>query len=398
MKKYYFLIIVALILSLVLTGCSLLSNISQVPATEQNGITYLTKSFPNLVGLWHFDEGSGPTAGDSSVNANDGNVYGAIWEVDGKFGTALSLNGVISEYVDFGAEVDNSISKGITLEAWIKCSYTNTYDGGIISNDLTWISKKGYDFFIENGKLGIDIGNGTKVGRVLYTMPTPNPADPVWHHVAATWNGINVRLYVDGAEVGTAASLDGTYSDPGKDTFVGKINTLSNYQAYIYPFQGLIDEVRIWDIALTEFQLVPVIVAIDIKPGSCPNPLNVKNQGVLPVAILGTVGFDVTQVDPATVKLEGVAPLRWAFEDVATPSSEECNTLGPDGYLDLTLKFDTQDILLQFNLGPDTLVDVTSEDLTLVDGEYRALTLTGYLYDGTPISGEDTVLIIHKVK
>ena len=44
MKKYYFLIIVALILGLVLTGCSLLSNISQVPTTEQSGITYLTKN------------------------------------------------------------------------------------------------------------------------------------------------------------------------------------------------------------------------------------------------------------------------------------------------------------------------------------------------------------------
>jgi hypothetical protein len=50
MKKYYFLIIVALILGLVLTGCSLLSNISQVPATEQSGINYLTKGTPFTVG------------------------------------------------------------------------------------------------------------------------------------------------------------------------------------------------------------------------------------------------------------------------------------------------------------------------------------------------------------
>jgi len=46
MKKYYFLIIVALILGLVFTGCSLLSNISQVPTTEQIGVTYLTKNGP----------------------------------------------------------------------------------------------------------------------------------------------------------------------------------------------------------------------------------------------------------------------------------------------------------------------------------------------------------------
>ena len=43
MKKYYFLIIVVLILGLVLSGCSLLTNVGQVPATDQSGITYLTK-------------------------------------------------------------------------------------------------------------------------------------------------------------------------------------------------------------------------------------------------------------------------------------------------------------------------------------------------------------------
>jgi len=43
MKKYYFLIILTVILGLVLTGCSLLSNVGQVPATEQSGIAYLTK-------------------------------------------------------------------------------------------------------------------------------------------------------------------------------------------------------------------------------------------------------------------------------------------------------------------------------------------------------------------
>jgi len=395
MKKLSYLIVLTLILGLVLTGCSLLSNISQVPATEQSAITYLTKSFSNLVGLWHFDEETEETTVvDSSGNGNDGNVYEAITGASGKFGNALSFDGV-NDYVDFGEAVDDSITTGITLEAWIKYSYTK--NSGIISNDLTWISKKGYDFFIENGKLGIDVGNGTKVGRVLYAMPTPNPTDPVWHHVVATWNGITVRLYVDGAEVGTAASLNGTYSTPDKATFVGKINTLPNYQAYIYPFKGFIDEVRIWDIALTEFKLVPVSVAIDIKPGSCPNPLNVKNQGVLPVAILGTTDFDVSEVDLDTVKLEGKTPLRWAFEDVTTPLEIliedvdpcfNCTEEGPDGFLDLALKFDTQEILSQLSIGSDALVD----------GECIVLTLTGYLYDGTPIWGEDTVLIIKKGK
>ncbi len=140
--------------------------------------------------------------------------------------------------------------------------------------------------------------------------------------------------------------------------------------------------------------LACVEVAIDIKPESCPNPLNVKGKGVLSVAILGTEDFDVTEVDPLTVLLEGVAPLRWDLEDVATPYEPflgkedcmDCTTDGPDGYQDLTFKFDTQEIV-------DALGEVN-------DGDCLVLELTGELFEGTPIDikGEDVMLIIKKGK
>jgi len=124
-----------------------------------------------------------------------------------------------------------------------------------------------------------------------------------------------------------------------------------------------------------------VEVPVDIKPESCPNPLNVKSKGVLPVAILGTDIFDVTLIDPSSIMLEGVSPIRWDWEDVATPKeeSEECNTLGSDGYLDLTLKFDVQEIIA-------ALGDVS-------DGEVLTLTLTGTL-----LVGYDVIIIIKKGK
>jgi hypothetical protein len=59
-------------------------------------------------------------------------------------------------------------------------------------------------------------------------------------------------------------------------------------------------------------------VALDIKPTSCPNPLNPKSQGVLPVAILGTEYFDVSDIDVSTILLEAVFPRRARIEDVAT--------------------------------------------------------------------------------
>ncbi len=123
-------------------------------------------------------------------------------------------------------------------------------------------------------------------------------------------------------------------------------------------------------------------VSVDIKPMSWPNPLNVKDKGVLPVAILGTADFDVSQVDPATVRLEGVAPLRWALEDVGQPGVP---LAGPDGIMDLSFKFDAQAIVAVLGV--------------VNDGDNVVLHLTGNLkpeFGGTPIAGEDVVVIIKK--
>jgi hypothetical protein len=126
-------------------------------------------------------------------------------------------------------------------------------------------------------------------------------------------------------------------------------------------------------------------VAVDIKPTSCPNPLNVKSKGVLPVAILGKEDLDVSIVDVGSIQLEGVAPVRFDYEDVAAPFDGElcdCHEAGPDGILDLVLYFDTQEVVGA--VGP------------VVDGEELELTLTGALYDGTPIGGSDYIRIIRK--
>ena len=249
MKKLSYLIALALILGLVLTGCSLLSNISQVPTTGQSGITYLTKGFlSNLVGQWHFDEGTGIIAYDSSGNYNDGTINGATYDPDQWGGQALSFDGV-DDYVDCGATVDNSITTGITLEAWIKPAFKQ--NGGIISNDITYSSKKGYDFFLwiagsSYGRLYIDFGNGSALGRTWWDIPSSDWYNQ-WHHVAATWDDITITLYADGSKV-AEVEYSGSYCDPGKNTFIGAINYST--PAYYY-FDRLIDEVRIYDCALS---------------------------------------------------------------------------------------------------------------------------------------------------
>jgi hypothetical protein len=140
--------------------------------------------------------------------------------------------------------------------------------------------------------------------------------------------------------------------------------------------------------------VVPCHVDVDIKPGSCPNPLNKKSKGVLPVAVLGTEDFDVTTIDPERIELtregveEGVSPLRWDYEDVATPFEGElcdCHELNGDGYMDLTLKFDTQELVEKLDL------------CDFDDGEEVHLIITGNLKEeegGTPIEGEDCIWVL----
>jgi hypothetical protein len=142
---------------------------------------------------------------------------------------------------------------------------------------------------------------------------------------------------------------------------------------------------------------------LDIKPGSCPNPFNTKwfqnldasngkdvgnnkKGGVLPVALAGTLCFDVHQVDVTTLRLEGVTPLRSGLEDVTGPAGENdcgCNGDGPDGFVDLTLKFSRREIAAA--MGP------------VLHGEVVTLTLTGELLDGTRFSASDCVTIRGKL-
>jgi hypothetical protein len=135
---------------------------------------------------------------------------------------------------------------------------------------------------------------------------------------------------------------------------------------------------------------IPVFV--DIKPGSCPNPLNKKSKGVLPVAVLGTEDFDVTTIDPDTIQLTregvmgGVAPIRWSYEDVATPFEGklcDCHDLEGDGYIDLTLKFSIPELVEELDLCP-------------LDGKTIPLTITGNLKEeegGMLIEGKDCILV-----
>ncbi|UCC31578.1 MAG: right-handed parallel beta-helix repeat-containing protein, partial [Phycisphaerales bacterium] len=142
----------------------------------------------------------------------------------------------------------------------------------------------------------------------------------------------------------------------------------------------------------------PIVMAahLDIKPGSCPNPVNLGSRGVVPVAIVGSESFDVTELifhSLALGRADGVGgvvpPLTkrgrpWgAIEDVAMHYLGDlcdCQEGGPDGIEDFTIKFSTREMVRALEL--DTIPRRTSV----------ALTLTGSLVDGTTFEAFDCIV------
>ena len=120
---------------------------------------------------------------------------------------------------------------------------------------------------------------------------------------------------------------------------------------------------------------------------NCPSPLDLKSNGVLTVIVLGKRGFRIGRIDPMSARLEGVAPLGFAIADVAAPINgrrrakrhKHRSKIETDGIDDLALEFDTQQIA-------QALRDLNGDGMAVLE-------LTGTLKDGTPILGEDIVVI-----
>lgn len=127
---------------------------------------------------------------------------------------------------------------------------------------------------------------------------------------------------------------------------------------------------------------------IDIKPGTCPNTLNLSRSSsgadVVPVAILGRTDFNVSQIDPLTVKLEGLPALRWSSADIASTAEGaslpcQCQMNSKDGLIDLSVKFDA--LALQKQLA------------NYASGSTVVLRLTGLLRDGRAFEGTDCMTL-----
>jgi hypothetical protein len=197
-----------------------------------------------LVGHWSFDNCDGR---DSSINANHGGVTGAPVCVTGKIGNGLRFNGSSDWIV-----VPSSASfpkNAITLSYWLH------RENNAIENVLqNYISKElaFQSYLMDNGALtaGLWLGSPGFWNQYGSASTTPLPTRTDWVHFAFTYENITrrARLFVNGVLMSDAVDADASaiVRESGHALYLGR-----NGSSNVYHIRGVLDEVRIYDRALS---------------------------------------------------------------------------------------------------------------------------------------------------
>lgn len=198
-----------------------------------------------LVGQWHFDEGSGTQVFDSSLHGNNGVLAGgAVWNASGKSNSCVQFNGT-SSYVGVGTPQSLAFTSAFSLSAWIFPTgpgSTSTY-GGIIFNKENEYELSRY----QNGTLGWAFNNASP-GWVWINTGYVAPLNQ-WTHIAVVYDSSVVKTYANG-------TLIHSYS------VSGNVSTSGGYELRIGGrpgsqfFQGSIDEFAVYNHALTTSEVV----------------------------------------------------------------------------------------------------------------------------------------------
>jgi hypothetical protein len=219
----------------------------------------------DLVDHWKFDDGSGTTAFNSVAGGTDGTIDGATWVNDPTRGVALNFDGIDDVVTMIGYKgITGSASRSMCL--WFKTDGlggTGPNGRGLIGwgtptgSGVRWelvINKQGDPRVVD--ALRINASSGTRTCETVVT-------DSMWHHVAVTLNddgsptSEEMHVYLDGVEESYSQTNSGVAINTGSDTDVRVGNGSREDQNGF--FSGLIDDVRIFDHALTEDEILFVM-------------------------------------------------------------------------------------------------------------------------------------------
>ena len=315
-----------------------------------------------MISWWDADSVSGTTATDIQ-DGNNGTMQNGVGVVSGKVGNAFSFNGTTFQHIQLPFDSGDVFTNQFTVDAWAFPTklYTSANGGNILVND-DQSTGAGRGMFLalvggspaSNPFLIQGTFHNTSGGQFNVMANTTTGA---WHHYALTYDGSKLCLYQDGVLASHCVTASGNVNDNNRNfEIAGTPNFVTSARFY----GGLIDEVEIFDRALTAAEVLAIYNAgsagkckpkiINIKPGSDPNSINVCSAGSTPVTIWGSANLDVSKINPeqlvlATESVKTVGKsgkILCSIEDVGSFDGTVFDDLGTmDGFDDLTCHFVT---------------------------------------------------------
>lgn len=188
-----------------------------------------------LEGYWTFNETSGTTAHDSSWNSNDGDVYGATW-TPGKVNGALSFDG-IDDYVEVPA--NDLTNNPMTMTWWMN---TNDMQAVVFMDKDPWDADEGIEIWLYDNSGGYGYLNVRGSGGTNVVSSSDYHGE--WVHVAVVFEDTTASIYQNGV-----FDTSGTIEQVTTSTHNFIIGMYGDKT--IWPFNGLIDEVKVYSCALT---------------------------------------------------------------------------------------------------------------------------------------------------